>query len=103
MVLPDGNSTQTDLAASNFEHFTGTYRLDFEPVATAVIEINDEQINLTSPDGETIPIEPRTKWMFKGNSPQYGPLTIIFVEGADRQVDRLVTFGSFSSYTFLKD
>ena len=79
---------------------TGTYSLDFERSVTTRIDVFEDNLRILTPDGEQIQLLPVTDILFKGESPQYGPLLVQFIRNEQGEIIRLVTHGSFARYTF---
>ncbi len=105
-ILPafhDGDLVDTiPIAPAILEDLTGTYFLDFAPEATAAIDIANGRLRILTPDNEYVTLTATSPKIFKGDSPLYGPLTVKFVEGAQGKIEKLITYGSFSSFSFLR-
>jgi CubicO group peptidase (beta-lactamase class C family) len=82
---------------------TGNYSLDFEPTVTATIDVFQNNLRLLSPDNEYVELTPISNTIFNGESSLYGPLSVQFIENIQGEIIRLITYGSFSNYTFEKN
>jgi CubicO group peptidase (beta-lactamase class C family) len=80
----------------------GTYSLDFEPSVTTTVDLYENNLRILTPDGEQIQLLPVSDTLFKGESPEFGPLQVQFFRNEQGEILRLVTYGSFSRYTFDK-
>jgi CubicO group peptidase (beta-lactamase class C family) len=81
---------------------TGTYRLDFEPLATSVISSNNDRIRLASPEGEAIDLIAHSPTFFTGES-QYGPVTVVFEADEHGEAFKQSIYGSFQRFVFYRD
>ena len=101
--LPPKHQKIITLKQEYLNSLTGNYSLDFEPSVTATIDVFQNNLRLLSPNNEYVELTPISNTIFNGESPTYGPLSVQFIKNIQGEIIRLITYGSFSNYTFEKN
>lgn len=98
-VLGISEPAVIEVAGKRLESLSGTYRLDFEPSVTSIIDTHRGALRILTPDQEHVPLRPHSATWFSGKS-QYGLINVLFEDGASGRANVFTIYARGSRFRF---